>query len=186
MLNMPLVLGQELIGVVKWGDERAHGALAHRKFSSPRRWPIRPRSPCTTRGCLKNAPGASTPQRVVSSQRGALDQRRIGRGAAPHQHRGARDQRRGRRVALHLRRAHRFIHARLCHAASPATGVPSHLRSTGMTRRVVKEGKPLLVTGHAQQSRSQSAHHRSRHPIVDRRAVDQPGPDRGGDVCRQL
>ncbi len=114
MLNLPLVLGRELIGVVKWGDERASRRFGISEIQFAKTLANQATIAVhNARLFEERARRINTLSELYQASVALSTSVESGRGAAPHQHRGARNQRRRCRLALHLRRAHRFIHARL-------------------------------------------------------------------------
>jgi GAF domain-containing protein len=145
MLSLPLVLGKELIGVVRWGDERAQ-----RRFGA---------SEIQFAHTLANQATIAVHNARLFEERA----RRINTLSELYQ----------ASVALSTSVDLEAVLRRICTVAREISGAdaaslyvydertdsftrayavgvtgdwsPAHLRSTGMTRRVVKEGAPVLV-----------------------------------------
>ena len=146
VLNMPLLLGQELIGVVEWGDERPGrrfttaeiqfaqtlGHQATIAVHNARLFEERTRRIHNLNELYQASLALSTSVELEEVLR------RIST--------VAREVSRADAVTLYVydKRTDSFTRA----YALGVTGdwSPTHLRSTGMTRRVVKEGVPILVT----------------------------------------
>jgi GAF domain-containing protein len=145
MLSLPLVLGKELIGVVRWGDERAQrrfGAseiqFAHTLANqatiavhNARLFEERARRINTLSELYQASVALSTSVDLESVLRRICTVAREISGADAAS------------LYVYDERTDSFTRA----YAVGVTGdwSPAHLRSTGMTRRVVKEGAPVLV-----------------------------------------
>ncbi len=145
MLNLPLVLGKELVGVVKWGDERANRrfGISEIQFAktlanqatiavyNARLFEERARRINALSELYEASVALSTSVEWEEVLRRFSTMAREISGADA--------------VALYLcdERTDSFTRV----YASGVTGdwSPVHLRSTGLTRRVAKEGKPVLV-----------------------------------------
>ncbi|NTU64331.1 MAG: GAF domain-containing protein, partial [Chloroflexi bacterium] len=145
MLNLPLILGKELIGVVKWGDERAQRRFGASEIQfaktlanqatiavhNARLFEERARRINTLSELYQASVALSTSVDLESVLRRISTVAREISGADAAS------------LYIYDERSDSFTRA----YAVGVTGdwSPSHLRSTGMTRRVVKEGKPVLV-----------------------------------------
>ncbi|GEM_PF-961515 len=146
VLNMPLILGQEFIGVVEWGDERPGrrfttaeiqfaqtlGHQATIAVHNARLFEERARRILNLNELYQASLALSASVELEEVlRRTSTVAREISRADA---------------VTLYVydKRTDSFTRA----SALGVTGdwSPAHLRSTGMTRRVVKEGVPILVT----------------------------------------
>lgn len=146
LLNMPLILGQDLIGVVEWGDARAGrrftaaeiqfaqtlGHQATIAVHNARLFEERTRHINNLNELYHASLALSTSVELEEIlRRTGMVAREISRADA---------------VTLYVydKRTDSFTRA----YALGVTGdwSPAHLRSTGMTRRVIKEGVPVLVT----------------------------------------
>ncbi|HSD85213.1 MAG TPA: GAF domain-containing protein, partial [Anaerolineae bacterium] len=145
MLNMPLILGQELIGVVKWGDERSQRrfGMAEIQFAktlanqatiavhNARLFEERARRINSLSALYQASVALSTSVELEEVLRriSTIVREISGADAAS--------------LYLYDESSDSFTRA----YASGVTGdwSPSHLRSTGMTRRVIKEGRSVLV-----------------------------------------
>ncbi len=146
MLNLPLVLGKELIGVVKWGDERAHRRFGAseiqfaKTLANQATIAVHNARLFEERARRINALSELYQASVALSTSVELEEvlRRISTVAREISGADAAS------LYIYDERSDSFTRA----YASGVTGdwSPSHLRSTGMTRRVIKEGKPVLVT----------------------------------------
>jgi GAF domain-containing protein/nitrogen-specific signal transduction histidine kinase len=145
MLNLPLVLGRELIGVVKWGDERANRRFGTSEIQfaktlanqatiavhNARLFEERARRISTLSELYQASAALSTSVELEEVlRRVSTVAREISRADA---------------ASLYLYDEHTDSFTRAYAIGVTGDWSPSHLRSTGMTRRVVKEGKPVLV-----------------------------------------
>jgi NtrC-family two-component system sensor histidine kinase KinB len=145
MLNLPLVLGQDLIGVVRWGDERAKRRFGASEIQfartlanqatiavhNARLFEERTRRINTLNELYRASVALSTSVDLETLLRRISTVAREISGADAAS------------LYVYDERSDSFTRA----YAVGVTGdwSPSHLRSTGMTRRVIKEGTPVLV-----------------------------------------
>jgi NtrC-family two-component system sensor histidine kinase KinB len=145
MLNLPLVLGKELVGLVQWGDERANRrfGVSEIQFArtlanqatiavyNARLFEERARRIKTLNELYQASVALSTSVELEEVLR------RISTVVREISHADAAS------LYIYDERTDSFTRA----YAVGVTGdwSPSHLRSTGMTRRIVKEGQPVLV-----------------------------------------
>jgi GAF domain-containing protein len=145
MLNLPLVLGKELIGVVRWGDQRAARRFGASEIQfaktlanqatiavyNARLFEERARRINTLSELYQASVALSTSVDLEAVLRRISTVAREISGADAAS------------LYIYDERTDSFTRA----YAVGVTGdwSPSHLRSTGMTRRVVKEGVPVLV-----------------------------------------
>jgi GAF domain-containing protein len=145
MLSLPLVLGKELIGVVRWGDERAQRRFGASEIQfartlanqatiavhNARLFEERARRINTLSELYQASVALSTSVDLESVLRRICTVAREISGADAAS------------LYVYDERTDSFTRA----YAVGVTGdwSPAHLRSTGMTRRVVKEGAPVLV-----------------------------------------
>jgi NtrC-family two-component system sensor histidine kinase KinB len=145
MLSLPLVLGNELIGVVRWGDVRAQRRFGTSEIQfartlanqatiavhNARLFEERARRINTLNELYQASVALSTSVDLESVLRriGTVAREISGADAAS--------------LYIYDERSDSFTRA----YAAGVTGdwSPAHLRSTGMTRRVIKEGTPVLV-----------------------------------------
>jgi NtrC-family two-component system sensor histidine kinase KinB len=146
MLNLPLVLGKELIGVVKWGDERAHRRFGTSEIQfaktlanqatiavyNARLFEERARRINTLSELYQASVALSTSVDLESVLRRICTVAREISGADA--------------ASLYIYDEHSDSFTRAYAIGVTGDWSPSHLRSTGMTRRVIKEGRPVLVT----------------------------------------
>ncbi len=146
LLNMPLILGQEFIGVVEWGDERPGrrfttaeiqfaqtlGHQATIAVHNARLFEERTRRILNLNELYQASLALSTSVELEEVlRRVSTVAREISRADA---------------VTLYVydKRTDSFTRAYVL--GVPGDWSPAHLRSTGMTRRVIKEGVSILVT----------------------------------------
>ncbi|CAG0931721.1 Alginate biosynthesis sensor protein KinB [Thermoflexales bacterium] len=145
MLNLPLILGQELIGVVKWGDERSQRRFGMseiqfaRTLANQATIAVHNARLFEERARRINSLSALYQASVALSTSVELEEvlRRISTVVREISNADAAS------LYLYDESSDSFTRA----YASGVTGDwnPSHLRSTGMTRSVIKEGRPVLV-----------------------------------------
>ena len=146
MLNMPLVLGRELIGVVKWGDEQTSRRFGMseiqfaKTLANQATIAVHNAQLFEERARRINALSELYQASVALSTSVDLGEvlRRIST--------VAREISRADAASLYVYDEHTDSFTRAYAIGVTGDWSPSHLRSTGMTRRVVKEGKPVLVT----------------------------------------
>ncbi len=146
MLNVPLVLGRELIGVVKWGDPQTS-----RRFSLPEIQFAKTLASQATIA-VHNAQLFEERARRISAlselyQASVVLSTSVDLGEVLRRiSTVAREISRADAASLYVYDEHTDSFTRAYAIGVTGDWSPSHLRSTGMTRRVIKEGKPVLVT----------------------------------------
>ncbi len=145
MLSVPLVLGKELVGVVKWGDDRAQRrfGVSEIQFArtlanqatiavhNARLFEERARRIHTLNELYQASVALSTSVELEEVLRRVSTMAREISGADAAS------------LYIYDERSDTFTRAYAAGVAGDWS--PSHLRSTGMTRRVVKDGTPVLV-----------------------------------------